>query len=82
MFSRKPLLIANALLVFVVAACAQNPARQQSENSDRIKCPPGEKLVCEVRNTGRIMHGSFGNKNSRCACKDSRTDSPNIPVIK
>jgi hypothetical protein len=82
MSSIKPLLIANTLLVFAVAACAQNPGKQQSENSARVQCPPGETIVCEVRNTGRIMHGTFSNKNSRCACKDSRTDSPNIPDIK
>ncbi len=74
--------IANTLLVFAVAACAQNPGKQQSENSSRTQCPPGETMVCEVRNTGRIMHGSFSKANSRCACKDSRTDSPNIPDIK
>jgi hypothetical protein len=82
MSSIKPLLIANTLLVLAVAACAQNPGKQQSNNSPRTECPPGETMVCEVRNTGRIMHGTFSNKNSRCACKDSRTDSPNIPDIK
>jgi len=73
--------ITNTLLILVVGACAQDPAKQPAKNSSRTQCPPGETMVCEVRNTGRIMHGSFSKGNSRCACKDDRGGPPNIPGI-
>jgi hypothetical protein len=74
--------ISSTLLILVVGACAQDPAKQATENSSRVQCPPGETMVCEVRNTGRIVHGSFSKGNSRCACKDERSGSPNIPGIR
>ena len=72
----------TALSVFAVlalTACASNPDNRTARRSSSYECPAGETLICEVTNTGRITHGSFGKRGtSRCSCQDEGRAGPTI----
>jgi len=74
-------MVLKSLLILMVGACAHDPGKQNTAESREFQCAAGEKMVCEVRNTGRIQHGSFSKANSRCACLDDRAGAPNIPAV-
>ena len=67
------------LLAF--SACASDPSRQAGNRSQPIDCGPGKTLICEVRNTGRIKHGSFGNDAKNCSCEEGRAGPTRVPSI-
>ncbi len=74
---RNGLIVLSALSF---TACASDPNSMSARRSSGYQCPTGEKLVCEVRNTGRIHHGSFSKKGSNCACQVEGTlAAPIIP---
>ena len=76
-YSKTLLVFATGLLV----ACASDNTRSAREVSASDTCAPDETLVCEVSNTGRIKHGSFGKDGKRCSCSDRSTGAPIIPGV-
>ncbi len=74
---RNGLIVLSAL---TFTACASDPNSMSARRSSDYQCPTGETLVCEVRNTSRIHHGSFSKKGSNCACQvDGTLAAPIIP---
>jgi len=70
------------LLMMACGACVSNAGSRTASKSATPSCPAGETLICEVRNTGRITHGSFSKKNTtRCSCDEARTGGTVIPGI-
>ena len=66
----------------VLTACASAGSREPESASISDACAPGETLVCEVPNTGRIKHGSFSKGSKKCACqRDGETGPPIIPQV-
>ena len=76
MTSLKVLAVATLLLLF--AGCASKSETQSVSRSSSFQCPPGETMTCEVRNTGRITHGSFSKRGKNCTCVDGSRDVPSI----
>jgi hypothetical protein len=77
-FPLKTLLI---LSLGFLGACASDTTRSAREVSASDTCAPDETLVCEVSNTGRIKHGSFGKDGKRCSCSDRKSGAPIIPGV-
>ena len=70
------------LVLLAMGACASDGGNRTASRSAGVTCPPGETLICEVRNTGRITHGSFSNRNTnRCACEVAANGGTVIPSI-
>ena len=76
MTSLKPLAV--VLLSGCLAACATKSGTQTASKSSNYQCAAGETMVCEVRNTSRITHGSFSKRGRNCACQDSSREAPTI----
>ena len=66
------------LSLLALTACASNPDNRSARRSSSYQCPAGETLVCEVTNTGRITHGSFSKKGSKCSCEDEGQVGPTV----
>jgi len=74
--------MAILFLSLMLGACASGTStRQVAKASPEDMCKPGENLICEVSNTGRISHGSFSKRNSRCACEVARAGATVIPSV-
>jgi hypothetical protein len=71
--------LAAAFLLLV--ACASGNRQESREVSLSDTCAPGETLICEVPNTGRITHGSFSKGRKKCACEYAREGAPIIPGV-
>ncbi len=70
------------IAVLVLTACVSTSNREPDPVSASDTCAPGETLVCEVPNTGRIKHGSFSKGSKRCACqRDGESGPPIIPQV-
>jgi hypothetical protein len=68
--------------VLVLTACASAGTSSPKPASISDTCAPGETLICEVPNTGRIKHGSFSKGSKKCACqRDGDTGPPIIPQV-
>jgi hypothetical protein len=73
---------AMTIAALVLIACAPAGTRKPATVSASDTCGPGETLVCEVPNTGRIQHGSFSKGSKTCACqRDGSTGPPIIPQV-
>lgn len=75
---------ALAMLVPAIAlcACATDGTEQESKYARSVmQCPHGETLICEVRNTGRIRHGSFSKGGKNCTCEVPREGGTIIPSV-
>lgn len=69
------------VLILTLAACASDGGNKTARKSQSVECGPGQVLQCEVRNTGRIKHGSFAKGNTRCSCEDGRAGPTIIPSV-
>lgn len=70
-----------ALMVLAISACASDGTERPPKVSANDMCGPGETLICEVRNTGRITHGTFNKRNTTCACEEAKSGATVIPTI-
>ncbi len=79
LFLKEGSLIVVALLL---CACVSAGNREPAPVSASDTCAPGETLICEVSNTGRIKHGSFSKGGKNCGCeKDGQSGPPIIPQV-
>lgn len=70
------------IVALVLSACVSAGSNKPPPVSAADTCAPGETLVCEVPNTGRIKHGSFSKGSKKCACqRDGETGPPIIPQV-
>lgn len=70
--------LSTVVLLSLFAGCASNPDSQTVSRNSSYQCPRGETMVCEVRNTGRITHGSFSKRGKNCTCQDESREGPAI----
>lgn len=71
-------ILAVSVLLTCLSACASTSGTQTASRSSNYQCPAGETMVCEVRSTGRITHGSFSKRGTNCACQDGSREVPTI----
>ena len=80
MFSRQ--LVLTVTFSLLLGACASNSATQSANRGPSVQCPAGKTMVCEVRSTSRITHGSFSKRGTNCACEEEgRTGATIIPDV-
>jgi len=80
MFNRQFVLAVT--LSLLLGACASNSTTQSANRDPSVQCPAGKTMICEVRSTSRITHGSFSKRGSNCACEEEgRAGATIIPDV-
>lgn len=76
-FSAGPIICSFLLL----AACASDGGKKQTEHATSDACPPGQNMICEVSRTSRMRHGTFSNSSKRCGCEEASEGATVIPGV-